>query len=526
MTTKKYAGRTAQVKRNIFYGLIQVVVSRILPFISRTILIYRFGVEYLGLNSFFISILSVLSLMELGFGTAVVYCMYKPAAENDTEQICAYLLYYRRIYRFVGLVILVLGLLMMLVLKYLIYDSTMPGGLNIYTCYLFFLSDSVLSYLLYGYLTSLPLAFQRRDILSKTDIGLAILKCLTQCVILLLFKNFYVYLFVMPATTILHNLVNAHVIKKVFPDLKCRGNLTTIQKIDINRKVRGLLINKITSKTRTSVDSLCISAFIGLNATGMYNNYFYVIATLATFSIMICNSMMASVGNSIAVESNEKNYNDMRLFDFIYMTVAGWATVCMFCMYQPFIIAWVGENMTLGQPVVIGFCIYFYILKTGDIRWLYHEGAGLWWECRFIMIGEAVANIMLNILLCKIIGIIGIILATIISVFITNCILCPRLLFNEYFKNGKLSEYWLDHVWYTVTMITTAGVSWLICENLLPISMIKGRDLVNCCLCLGGRLMVCSVMSVSIFWIIWHKNESFQKAVIWTKRAIHIQQLI
>ena len=522
MTTKKYVGRTANVKRNIFYGLIQVVASRILPFISRTILIYRFGAEYLGLNSLFISILSVLSLMELGFGTAIVYCMYKPAAENDTEQICAYLLYYRRIYRFVGLVILILGLLMLLVLKYLIYDSTMPDGLNIYTCYLFFLSDSVLSYLLYGYLTSLPLAFQRRDILSKIDICIAILKCLIQCFILLLFRNFYIYLFVMPATTILHNLVNAHMIKKVFPDMKCRGNLTTIQKIDINRKVRGLLINKITSKTRTSVDSLCISAFIGLTATGMYNNYFYVIATLATFSVMICNSMMASVGNSIAVESNEKNYNDMRLFDFIYMTVAGWATVCMLCMYQPFIIAWVGENMTLGLPVVIGFCIYFYILKTGDIRWVYHEGAGLWWESRYIMIGEAIANVVLNILLCRIIGVSGIILATVISVFVTNCILCPKLIFKEYFKNGKLHEYWLDHIWYMVTMTGTAGISWIICEILFPICMVTRQKIRDCAFCLGGRLVVCSIMAVVVFWIIWHKSERYKKAISWTRKLLNI----
>ena len=79
--------------------MIQVGIRQVLPFIVRTILIYRFGVEYLGLNSLFTSILSVLSLMELGFGSAIVYSMYKPIADGDTDQVCAYLEYFRKIYK-------------------------------------------------------------------------------------------------------------------------------------------------------------------------------------------------------------------------------------------------------------------------------------------------------------------------------------------------------------------------------------------------------------------------------------------
>ena len=75
MNKREHSGRIKNTKRNIGYGLLQVIVSQLLPFIVRTILIYRFGVSYLGLNSLFTSVLSVLSLMELGFGTAVVYSL-------------------------------------------------------------------------------------------------------------------------------------------------------------------------------------------------------------------------------------------------------------------------------------------------------------------------------------------------------------------------------------------------------------------------------------------------------------------
>ena len=85
MIVRKNRGRTANVKRNIIYGMLQIAVSRAFPFCVRTIVIYRFGIEYLGLSGLFTSVLSTLSLMELGFGTAVVYSMYKPVAEGDSE---------------------------------------------------------------------------------------------------------------------------------------------------------------------------------------------------------------------------------------------------------------------------------------------------------------------------------------------------------------------------------------------------------------------------------------------------------
>lgn len=512
--------RTGNTKRNIIYGIIQVVLSQILPFVVRTIVIYRFGVDYLGLNSLFASILNVLSLMELGFGTAVVYSLYKPVAEGDTDQICAYLGYYRKVYRVIGVAVAVVGLVILPYLRYLIHDPVIPGNLNLYVCYLLFLSDAVISYLLYGYMTAIPTAYQRRDILSRVDMEMSVLKCLLQSTLLLTSRNFYLYLLAIPIVTIIRNLIVAAVVKKRYPELGCRGTITNVQKRDLNKKIYGLFVNKLMGVSRNSIDCLCISAFIGLAMTGIYNNYYYIITAILAFSGAVCNSMMASVGNSIAIETQEKNYVDMRLFDFIYMAIATWATVCLLCLYQPFIRTWVGEKMMLDTSVVIGFSIYFFILKSGDIRWVYHEGAGLWYEARFIMIGEAVANIILNIVLCRYLGVFGIVLATVISVFITNMILCPRLIFKLYFKNGKVKEYWFDHIQYTITMLLTATTSWLLCESFLPLSMISKRVVGNCVLCLGGRLIICTGISVALFWLIWHRSERYNTAKVWMRKMI------
>lgn len=510
-------GRTINVKRNILYGVIQNFASHLFPFIVRTVLIFRFGVNYLGLNSLFASILNVLSLMELGFGTAIVFSMYKPVAEDDINQICAYLSYYRIIYRVIGLVILITGLTLMPFLNYLIKDPTLPGGLNLYVCYLIFLIDTVISYLLFGYMTAIPTAFQRIDILSRIDLGIAVFRCAVQTMILLSSSSFYLYLLSMPIITTIRNLFTAFVVRWKYPDLGCKGIINVTQKKDLKKKVSGIFFNKLTTASRNSIDCLCISAFIGLSVTGMYSNYYLIVLSILSVSIMICNSMMASVGNSIVVESREKNYTNMRLFDFIYMAIAGWATTCLFCMYQPFIFAWLGKSMMLDISVPLGLSVYFYILKSGDIRWVYHEGAGLWWECRYIMIGETIANIVLNIMLCKVIGISGVILATVLSVFVTNCILCPKVIFEEYFKNNKLREYWKDHLCYAGTVILSVVISWLPCEKAFPMQLID-RGLLSSIICLGGRLLVCSLLFLGVFWMIWNRSDEYRNSIKWLQK--------
>ena len=65
--------RTNNTKRNIVWGWINKFLKIICPFIIRTIIIKKFGVQYLGLNSLFTSVLSMLSLAEMGFDSAVVF---------------------------------------------------------------------------------------------------------------------------------------------------------------------------------------------------------------------------------------------------------------------------------------------------------------------------------------------------------------------------------------------------------------------------------------------------------------------
>ena len=94
-------GRTRRAFVNIIWGFIEKMITLICPFIIRTIMIYKLGNEYLGLNGLFTSILQVLSLAELGFGDAIVFSMYKPIIENDNKMLSALLNLYKKVYRII-----------------------------------------------------------------------------------------------------------------------------------------------------------------------------------------------------------------------------------------------------------------------------------------------------------------------------------------------------------------------------------------------------------------------------------------
>ena len=146
--------RTKNAARNLFFGTITRIYNLIIPFLMRTAMIYWLGMEYVGLNSLFSSILSVLNLAELGVGSAMTFSMYKPIAEQDTTRICALMRLYKIYYRIVGAVILVAGLVIIPVLPMLV-KKDLPPNVNLYVLYLINLLTTVVSYWLFSY-GSLP----------------------------------------------------------------------------------------------------------------------------------------------------------------------------------------------------------------------------------------------------------------------------------------------------------------------------------------------------------------------------------
>ncbi len=457
--------RTKNAKRNIAFGIINKIVTLFLPFIIRMVMIREIGAEYLGLSSLFSSILQVLNITELGFSSAVVYSMYKPIADDDNETLCAILNFYRKIYFVIGLIITVLGLIILPFLEFFI-KGNIPEDISIYLLYIVYLASTVISYLLFAYKNSLISAFQRNDVLSNINTVVQSIVYLVQLLIIILTKNYYFYALVLIVGAIIQNILTEIVSKRLFPEVVCKGNLNKEIKQEIKIKVKGLLINKLCAVSRNSFDSIFVSAFLGLTQTAIYNNYFYIMNGVIVLLGIIASSILAGVGNSIVTETQQKNYADMKKINFIYMWLSGWCTTCLLCLYQPFTELAFGKEMLFPFPVVILFCLYFYVLKMGDIRGVYSEAKGLWWENRFRAIIEAAANLILNFALGKIWGVYGIIIATLVSLFVINFLWGSSIIFKYYFTEINMLEYYVLHLLYAFVTGICCMFTYFVCSRI------------------------------------------------------------
>lgn len=502
--------RLKNAKRNIIFELTNTVVKNILPFISRTVLIYVLGKTYLGLNSLFTSILQVLSLADLGFGSAIVYNMYKPIAEGDSEKVNALLNLYRKIYRIVGIGILVIGLGLLPFLRRLI-KGDIPPDMNLYVLYLINLGNTVISYFLFAYKKSLLSANQRSDIISKIDMifnGAGNILC---TILLLLFKNYYFYCIVFPIMTMGQNLFAEFATRKLFPQYFCRGAVPAEEKKVIKKNVVGVFSYKVSHVFRNSFDSIVISAYLGLDELAYYNNYYFVLNTLTNFISAITNSMIASIGNKLVVSSKEENHKDMFKFLLLYMWITSWCTVCLYCLYQPFITIWVGKGMLFSDSIMIIFCIYFFTRMMNMICYAYRQAAGLWWEDRFRPLLEAFSNLGLNILLVQHIGVTGVMISTVVCLVPFNTIWGSHLLYKKYFTEEKYSRYLLRLGYYSIVAFVGCLVTGWVCSL-----HTFGNQWIN----LIYRGAICVVLPNVMFVPMLYVLPEFKSAMAFSKKLI------
>ena len=501
--------RTKNTSRNILAGLWNRFSTILLSFVNRTIIIYILGAEFSGLNSLFVSVLGVLNIAELGIDTAIVQSMYKPIAEGDKKRICELLTLYKKSYHIVGAVILGVGLSLVPLIPLLIREE-LPVSVNIYVLYIMYLLNSVISYFLFAYRESLLYAHQRDDISQMFRTNLLIGKNIVQAVVLLIFKQYYAYLAIEIVFTVLTNLWIGKVTQEKYPEYQCVQGYKVKMSDDIKDQLKGLVLGNVCDRARNSLDSIILSAYLGLTVVAIYNNYYYIYSALYGVMLVVCDAMSASIGNSIVTESIEKNYNNLQKFSFLMAWIAGWFSICMLCIYQPFMEIWMGKELMLSDFNMMLFCIYFYAINMNNIRNQYIIGTGIWWKLKYSNIAEAFGNVILNLVLGKLFGITGIIVATIITIFVFNFLWRTVVLFKIYFSGMSLGEFLRNHFYWIICVGVSAVITWKVC-NMVHVGAIM-QVIINGIIC----VMVPNVILLILFW----RTRQFQNAKLFVLNMI------
>lgn len=502
------ASRTKNATRNIVWGIAYKISTLFLPFAVRTVMIYSLGSEYLGLSSLFTSVLNVLSLAELGVGSAMVYAMYKPIAEKDIDTVCGLMNLYRKIYRIIGVIIIIVGVAIMPFLHKFI-SGDVPDDINIYLLFIIYLINTAGSYLLFAYQASVLNASQRNDVASKVNMFTGIAKNVFQIVILLLLRNYYGYVLLLPITSFAANIITAVCARKMFPEYSCGGTVETKLIKEIKSKVMALFAVKITSVIYNSVDSIVISAFLGLVALAKYNNYYYIMSAIISIVTVLFTSITSSIGNSIVLESDQKNYKDYMNLSYINAWIVGWCTVCLLCLYQPFMKLWVGEELMFGMGIVICFCVYFYAFQLKSVQSAYKDAAGLWKEDMWRSYAANAFNLVMNIILVQLVGIYGILLSTILALTVITYPWQTWMIHKKLFHCSMWGYLKKLAVYTMITLAACAGTYW-ICEK------IPGKGILNLIL----RLIVCMIVPNVIFLVTTFKMNEFNESLRIVKRIM------
>lgn len=481
------------------FGFGYRIINIILPFVSRTVILYVLGEKYLGLSSLFTSILSFLSLAELGMGAAMVYSMYKPIAVNDNETICALLNLYRRFYRMIGGIILGIGLLILPFLDNLI-KGEVPSDINIQVLYLLYLFNTVISYFLFAYKQSILQAHQRNDVESKIGMVIVPVSYIVMLGALLITKNYYAYIIWSPIFTIITNIIRSIYVNKHYPKLKPYGEIDVELKKSITKKVKALIGTKLNTVVLNAADNIVMSMFLGLTTIAVYGNYYYIMSSIIAFLGICYSSMTAGLGNSLATETLEKNYKDFKKFSFMNAWLIGWCTICLICLYQPFMKIWVGESLMFPFIVVLEFGLYFYVYQIRRIPVIYKDAAGIWWEDRFRPYVCMIVNVILNVILVRIVGVSGIILSTVLSLFIS--IPWENYTVFKYIFHRSSGEYYRIMAGYLITTIISGSVTYAICCHM-------GEGIVGLIIQMG----ICVVVPNLIFVGLNYRKIEFKEAL-------------
>ena len=504
--------RSKNASRNIVFAFANKITAVLLPFVTRTITLYLLGEKYLGIGSLFSSVLSFLSLADLGLGSAIVFSMYQPIAENDEDKICALLEYYKKFYRRIGIAILTMGTLLVPVIPYLIKDEP-PAGANVYILFYLYLLNSVISYFFAGYKQSLLTAHQRTDIISKITLIVNVLVQVGQIAALVLTRSFYVYAVVPIAGTVVTNLLNLIVTNRRYPRLQCRGNLGIEDRKAIRKRLSGLVGTKLNSVVVHSADMLVISAFLGLTQNTIYGNYYYIINAVNAFVILFFSSMTAGVGNSLVTETPEKNLKLFGTISLINAWITGWCSVCLLCLFHPFMVLWVGERLSYSLGVEITLVVYFFVSSIQRTILMFKDAAGIWYEDRYRPYVCMTMNVILNVVLVQWIGIYGVTCST-IAAFLISVPWINFTLFRTLFQRSSISN--LLKICYSVLVTTIAAGLTYFLTDMLPQGM-RGSSGLGWLLV---RFVICLVVPNVIFVVCYRFQPEFSQVMKLAKNGV------
>ena len=291
-----------------------------------------------------------------------------------------------------------------------------------------------------------------------------------QTIALLLTHNFTLYLVLQIVCTIGNNIALSIKADKLYPYINNKVELSKDEKKSIYSNVGAMFIYKISSVIIDNTDNILISIMIGTVWVGYYSNYYMVISALLAVGTLIFSSLTASIGNLNAEDNIEKKEKVFNQLDTISLTIFGIVTVGLANLFNDFITVWLGDEYLLDQLSMYSISINFYVRGILNPIWVYRDTTGLFKDTKWMSIILAVLNLVLSIILGKIIGLAGILVATFISQFATTAWYQPYMLYKKIFKKSSRT-YFIKRIKYMIITILAFFATYFVLKLIPQVNM-------------------------------------------------------
>lgn len=472
-------------KKNLLITMLCQIMYVFISFVCRTVFTYVLGVEYLGLNGLFSNVLYVLSFVELGLGNAIIYKLYKPLHDGDEKKINAFIMFYKKIYRLVIILVTILGIMLLPFINVLTDHNY---GEEIYTLYFLFLLDTIVSYF-FVYKKSLLIADQKNFVVELYTLLSNIIINIVQIIVVYCTHSFIFYLLVKIVFALACNIAISLRVDQEYPYTRFPTSdygLSLEEKQEFNNNLKGLIKEKIAAVSFTGTDNIFLSIFCNIITVGVVSQYTLILSTVNTLLTKIYSPLISMIGH-MSVDSKDDVEETFRKIYFVNASIYGLICCGMCILLRPFVTKiWLNNDYELGLNAIFLLTIEVCVRGMHYPVFMARSAFGLFSQMRNIFVGCAVLNLILDVVLGRIYGAPGIFLATIISrwiAYLTDDYVLYKYGFN---KSGKTFFVLVTRFFIVIPIILTV------------LSMVVNRIIIVTNL----QQFICAVLLISLIYIV------------------------
>ena len=424
--------RTKRALLNSAVSLASKALLMLGGFLLQRVMTRVLGQQNIGLGSVCANVVSILSLAELGFASAIVYNLYAPLARHDETAVRALMTLFAKAYRVVACVVAVLGLALMPLVPSFLKDGNFDGG-YVRLIYGLYLLKTVCGYF-FAYQRSLLMADQKAYQIALVDLATQLASIALGIAVLALTGSFAAYLALTVAATVLSNLAIALLARRQYPGLRRQASEPALEKQvqkTVFSNVKNVFLMRLSGVVLSSTDALIISSFVGVMAAGTYANYALLTTSVLGLIGAVTNALQATLGHMVATETGEHMDGVLKSDTFLYYLIGTGVGLCLMCASNVFVgDIWLSRSYLLPPDVVCLLMGNVFLLTLRSPLWSLLTVSGLFAKDRNISLLGALSNLIISLALVGCMGIAGVVVGTLVSQGL-QVVLKTRLLYRD-----------------------------------------------------------------------------------------------